>query len=46
MHDLRVEQFLLISRAIGWSIRYSEIYFAHPMTHKVILYMASYIKRE
>ena len=46
MHDLHVEQFLLISRIVEWSIRCSETYSAHPMTHKKDLYMASYIKRD
>ena len=46
MLDLYIDQFLLISQTIGWLIRYSEIYSAHPMAHKTILYMASYIKRD
>ena len=46
MHDLHVEQFLLISLAVGWLIRYSEIYSAHPMTHKKDLYIASYIESD
>lgn len=46
MHDLRIEQFLLISQVVGWSIRYSEIYSAHPMTRKKDLYIASYIESD